>query len=41
MSDRASSLVGAAIGVTLGGILTLYGMRAIADYAIARAIAAG
>jgi hypothetical protein len=41
VSDRASSVVGAVIGITVGGVLTLYGMRALADYAIARAIAAG
>ncbi|MGY5127335.1 hypothetical protein [Streptomyces nigrescens] len=41
MSDRASSLVGAAIGVTIGGILTLYGMRIAVDWAIARAVQAG
>ncbi|MFJ8677280.1 hypothetical protein [Streptomyces sp. NPDC093589] len=41
MSDRTSSIVGAVLGVTLGGILTLYATRAAIDWAITRAIAAG
>lgn len=41
MSDRASSIVGAVLGVTVGGILTVYGMRAAIDWAIARAARAG
>lgn len=41
MSDRASSIVGALLGVTVGGILTLYGMRAAVDWAITRAVQAG
>lgn len=38
--DVASSIVGAVLGVTVGGILTLYGMRATVDWAIARAVKA-
>lgn len=41
MSDRASSIVGALLGVAVGGILTVYGMRAAVDWAIARAVQAG
>ncbi|MGW7636151.1 hypothetical protein [Streptomyces decoyicus] len=41
MSDRTSSIVGAVLGVTVGGILTLYGVRVAVDWAIARAVQAG
>lgn len=41
MSDRASSVVGALLGVALGGILTLYATRIAVDWAIARAVKAG
>lgn len=37
MSDRTADVVGALIGVALGGIITLYGLRAAVDYVIARA----
>ncbi|MFI0156177.1 hypothetical protein [Streptomyces lydicus] len=40
MTDRASSIVGALVGVTVGGVLTLYGVRAAVDWAIARAVRA-
>ena len=39
--DVASSIVGAVLGVTLGGILTVYGVRAAVDWAITRAVQAG
>lgn len=41
MSDRTSSLVGAVLGVTVGGILTVCGMRAAVGWVIARAVQAG
>lgn len=41
MTDRASSLVGVVLGVTVGGILTLYAVRAAVDWAITRAVQAG
>ena len=37
MSDRASSILGAILGVTLGGVLTVYGLSAAVDWAITRA----
>ncbi|MFI1161421.1 hypothetical protein [Streptomyces sioyaensis] len=40
MSDRTSSIVGAILGVTVGGILTVYGLRAAVDWSIARAVQA-
>ncbi|BCK74067.1 hypothetical protein Srufu_080200 (plasmid) [Streptomyces libani subsp. rufus] len=40
MSDRACTAVGALIGVTLGGVLTLAAARTAIDWAIARAIKA-
>ena len=40
MSDRTAGIVGALLGVTVGGILTLYGVRAAIDYVIARAVKA-
>lgn len=39
--DVASSLVGVILGVAVGSVLTLYGMRAAVDWAIARAVQAG
>ncbi|MFF9787131.1 hypothetical protein [Streptomyces nigrescens] len=41
MSDRASSIVGALLGVAVGGILTVYGVRVAIDWAITRAVQAG
>jgi hypothetical protein len=41
VSDRASSIVGVVLGVTLGGILTVYGVRAAVDWALTRAVQAG
>ncbi|MEU7435671.1 hypothetical protein AB0B07_33260 [Streptomyces sioyaensis] len=41
MSDRTSSIVGAVLGVAVGGVLTVYGMRVAIDWAIARAVQAG
>lgn len=40
MSDRTSSIVGAVLGVTVGGILTWTAARATVDWAIARAVKA-
>ncbi|MEW1754131.1 hypothetical protein [Streptomyces angustmyceticus] len=41
MSDRTSSIVGAVLGVAVGGILTVYAVRAAVDWAIARAVRSG
>ncbi|MEW9521869.1 hypothetical protein [Streptomyces tubercidicus] len=41
MSDRASSIVGAVLGVAVGGILTVYGVRVAIDWTIARAARSG
>ncbi|MFF3547109.1 hypothetical protein ACFYXD_35390 [Streptomyces platensis] len=38
--DVASSIVGVVLGVAVGGILTLYGVRVAVDWAIARAVQA-
>ncbi|MFE1767251.1 hypothetical protein ACFW81_23910 [Streptomyces angustmyceticus] len=39
--DVASSIVGAVLGVAVGGVFTLYGVRAAIDWAITRAVQAG
>lgn len=41
MSNRVSSIVGAVLGVTIGGILTAYAVRAAVDWAITRAVQTG
>jgi len=41
VSDRASSIVGAVLGVAVGGVLTVYGVRVAVDWVIARAVQAG
>ncbi|MFJ6608175.1 hypothetical protein [Streptomyces lydicus] len=38
MSDRVSIIVGAVLGVTVGGVLTVYAVRATVDWAITRAV---
>ncbi|MFI7096760.1 hypothetical protein [Streptomyces lydicus] len=36
--DVAASIVGAVLGVAVGGVLTLYAVRAAVDWAITRAV---